>query len=188
MLKDVDGDDNKELAGAMLVGRFENGTPVVKNSEARVDNPPVQTNDFSYGDDLNALKCPFHAHIRLMNPRKGDTIAGDLSAHRITRRGIPYDEVGRIPEDQINSISDELLDGNQPEKGVGLLFMCYQNSIETQFEILQHFWANQGQIGPHAVGSQDSTTSCWSASSEINSPEPIEPISSSGLNSTVSLA
>jgi len=156
IVKDVDGDNNDELAGAMLVGRFENGTPVVKNSEARVDNPPVQTNDFDYRDDLNALKCPFHAHIRLMTPRNGDTAAGDVRAQRITRRGIPYDEAGRIPESQINTISDELLDANQPEKGVGLLFMCYQSSIENQFEILQGLWANQGQIKGHAIGAQDS--------------------------------
>ena len=45
-----------------------------------------------------------------------------------------------------------------------------------------------GAAGLAAVGSQDSTTSCWSASSAMNSPEPIEPTSSSGLNATVSLA
>ncbi len=156
MVKDVDGDDNKELAGAMLVGRFENGTPVIKSSVAIVDNPPAPTNDFNYANDPSALKCPFHSHVRLMNPRKGDTIAGDVSAQRITRRGIPYDEVGRIPEDRINSITDDMLDKNQPTRGVGLLFMCYQNSIETQFEILQHLWANQGQIKGHAIGAQDS--------------------------------
>lgn len=36
-----------------------------------------------------------------MNPRKGDTALGEASAQRITRRGIPYDEVNRIPEDRI---------------------------------------------------------------------------------------
>lgn len=156
MVKDVDGDDNKELAGAMLVGRFEDGTPVIKSSFPIVDNPPVHTNDFNYADDPGALKCPFHSHVRLMNPRKGDIIAGDVSAQRITRRGIPYDEVGRIPEKDVTDITDDMLDKNQPVKGVGLLFMCYQSSIETQFEILQHLWANQGQIKGHAIGAQDS--------------------------------
>ena len=156
VVKDVDGNDNDELAGAMIVGRFENGTPVIKSSVEVVNNPPRQTNDFNFANDTNALKCPFHSHIRLMNPRQGDLLAGDVRDHRITRRGIPYDEVNRIPEDRITSISDDLLDKNQPVKGVGLLFMCYQSSIESQFEILQAFWANKGQIGPHITGAQDS--------------------------------
>lgn len=159
VIKDVDGNDNSELAGAMLVGRFENGTPVINSSIEAVNNPPKQTNDFNYTNDTGAIKCPFHAHIRLMNPRNGDVQAGDVREHRITRRGIPYDEAGRIPLDRITSISDDLLDNNQPEKGVGLLFMCYQSQIENQFEILQAFWANKGLIFPHQTDGQDSLIS-----------------------------
>ncbi|SDG75181.1 Dyp-type peroxidase family [Dyadobacter soli] len=156
VVQDVDGKPNSELAGAMLVGRFENGTPTVKSSIELNPNPFSVTNDFDYRDDLPALKCPFHSHIRLMNPRNGDTDAGDVSEQRITRRGMPYDDVKRIPEDRITTISDDLLDGSQPEKGVGLLFMCYQNNIELQFEIIQGFWANLGQIKTHIIGAEDS--------------------------------
>ncbi|MEO6282996.1 MAG: Dyp-type peroxidase [Dyadobacter sp.] len=155
-VKAVDGKPNQELAGAMIVGRFENGTPTVQSSIELNPNPFSVTNDFDYSSDLSALKCPFHSHIRLMNPRNGDTIAGDVSAQRITRRGIPYDDVQRIPEDRITTISDDLLDGNQPKEGVGLLFMCYQSSIKTQFEIMQGFWANEGNIAGHVVDGQDS--------------------------------
>lgn len=156
VIKDASGNDNPELAGAMLVGRFESGTPVVKNSVDMPSNPATTSNDFSYADDLGASKCPFHAHTRLMNPRKGDTIAGQLNRQRITRRGMPYDEVGRIAEADITRITDEMLDANQPKDGVGLLFMCYQSSIQLQFEILQAHWANEGQIAAHQVGAQDS--------------------------------
>lgn len=155
-VKDVDGKINKDLAGAMLVGRFENSLPAVKSSTGIQTNPPNITNDFNYTDDLSATKCPFHAHIRLMNPRNGDTIAGDVSEQRITRRGIPYDDVQRIPEDRITTISDDLLEQNQPDKGVGLLFMCYQSNIDSQFEVLQGFWANKGQIKGHLIGAEDS--------------------------------
>lgn len=158
-VNDVNGDDNDDLAGALLVGRFENSMPVAITSIDFQSNPPCTTNDFDYSNDTSALRCPFHAHTRLMNPRNGDTVAGDVREHRITRRGIPYDEVGRIPEGKHASITEEMLDDNQPESGVGLLFMCYQSQIENQFEILQGFWANNGQIGPHSIGTQDSLIS-----------------------------
>lgn len=156
IVEDTVGKPNPELAGAMIVGRFENGTPVVQSSISLNPNPHSVTNDFDYRDDLSASKCPFHSHTRLMNPRNGDTVAGDVSEQRITRRGIPYDDVQRIPEHRITSISDDLLDNIQPEEGVGLLFMCYQSDIETQFEIIQGFWANQGNIAGNIVDGQDS--------------------------------
>lgn len=156
LIKDVNSKENKDLAGAMIVGRFENGVPVALSSTGLMPNPPVLTNNFDYGDDLKASKCPFHSHTRLMNPRNGDQIAGDVSKQRITRRGIPYDDIQRIPKDKILKITDEMLEKNQPSKGVGLLFMCYQSSIELQFEILQEHWANQGQIASHLVDGQDS--------------------------------
>lgn len=159
LIKDVRGAGNEKLAGAMIVGRFENSVPVVKSSIGFMPNPPVVTNDFDYRDDLTASKCPFHSHIRLMNPRNGDTAAGDQSSHRITRRGIPYDDVNRISEHEIENITDEMLKSNQPEKGVGLLFMCYQSNIQNQFETIQRFWANQGNISGHLVGGEDSLIS-----------------------------
>jgi Dyp-type peroxidase family len=156
VIKDVDGNNNKDLGGAWNIGRFENGTPVAKSSVALQTNLTNPTNDFNYADDLQAIKCPFPGHTRLMNPRDGDTIAGDVSAQRITRRGIPFDDVQRIPEAEITNISDELLDKNQPTGGVGLLFMSYQSSIETQFEIIKGHWANEGNIRGHLIGAQDS--------------------------------
>lgn len=155
-VRDVSGNSNPELAGAMIVGRFENGTPTVQSSIELNPNPFSVTNDFDYRSDLSASKCPFHSHIRLMNPRNGDVLAGDVREQRITRRGMPYDDVQRIPEDRITTISDDLLDSNQPQGGVGLLFMCYQSNIETQFEIMQGFWANKGNIAGHIVDGQDS--------------------------------
>ncbi|MDB5120277.1 MAG: Dyp-type peroxidase family [Sphingobacteriales bacterium] len=155
-LNDIDGNINDELAGAMLVGRFENSLPTIKSSNGRQSNPPLITNDFDYKDANSISKCPFHSHIRLMNPRNGDVIAGDVSAQRITRRGIPYDDIKRIPEDRITQISEDMLESNKPTSRVGLLFMCYQSSIDIHFEILQGHWANEGQIKNHSIGAQDS--------------------------------
>ncbi|MES2651065.1 MAG: Dyp-type peroxidase [Bacteroidota bacterium] len=140
-----------ELPGAMIVGRFENGTPVNMMDNAFEPNPHHPTNDFSYEGDPG-LKCPFHAHIRLMNPRKGDpeTNPEQLLTHRVTRRGIPYDDMEpkRLTDDEGLAITEEMLEAKpKPSGGVGLLFMCYQSSISNAFEILQAHWS-QGNIAP----------------------------------------
>lgn len=122
--------DDRELAGALMVGRFEDGTPVVLRKEAGIGGDVP--NNFNYADDPAAIKCPFHAHIRKTNPRGsggfGQTEAQERK-HLMARRGITYGD------------REECL-GDRPEGGVGLLFMAYQSSIENQFEFTQISWAN----------------------------------------------
>ncbi|GAB4038657.1 Dyp-type peroxidase [Spirosoma gilvum] len=145
-IKDNNGNPNDELAGAMMVGRFEDGTETVNQStEKGINNTTVKlNNDFDYRNDTAASKCPFHAHIRITNPR-ADVGADQVFAKkvRITRRGIPFNDIGRDEFD---------LEKDQPNGGVGLLFMCYNSRLEEQFEFLQSSWANQGNIGGHLVG------------------------------------
>ena len=131
---------NEELAGAMIVGRFEDGTEVINSSEERgITSPKDLKNDFDYSNDSDASKCPFHSHIRITNPR-ADVGADFAKSVRLVRRGIPFNEIGRIGTE------------GEPISGVGLLFMCYQSSIEQQFEFIQSSWANHGDIGGHMVG------------------------------------
>lgn len=126
-----------ELAGALAVGRFKDGTPVVLQPGNKTRPIP---NDFNYDCDPQAMSCPLHAHIRKANPRLesvkfggpfAQTIEEELG-HRIARRGIPYG--GPLSESQK---PEEL-----PSRGVGLLFFCYQSDIWEQFEFIQRFWAN----------------------------------------------
>jgi deferrochelatase/peroxidase EfeB len=63
---------DEELAGAMLVGRFEDGTPVVLQKTDGL-NKPVVPNNFDFSQDIEGGKCPFHSHIRKTNPR-GDSV------------------------------------------------------------------------------------------------------------------
>ena len=140
-----------ELAGALVVGRFTDGTPVVDS-----DSPKgtTQTNNFNYDEDPQEFgltpkptKCPFHAHIRKTNPR-GDTGRVESSPdfqqsldiekkHRIARRAISYGE---------NDITKE------PETGSGLLFLCFQADPENQFNFIQGGWANQKNFVAVNVG------------------------------------
>jgi Dyp-type peroxidase family len=119
------GDDVKR-AGALVMGRFEDGTPVVLEGTPGRSTPPP--NNFNYEGDLDGQKCPLQAHIRKVNPRQ-------KGVPRIVRRGITYGNREKEPQD--NPSLEEL-----PSEGVGLLFMCYQSNIAQQFEVLQCLYAN----------------------------------------------
>jgi Dyp-type peroxidase family len=129
------GEDAKR-AGALVVGRFEDGTPVVLQPTA--GRP---TNNFTYDEDPDGEKCPLQAHIRKVNPRRKDRYE---PIHGIVRRGITYGKRWKEPKDHPSL--EEL-----PTKDVGLLFMCYQKDIAEQFEHLQFRLAND----PHFPGKHD---------------------------------
>ena len=143
------GEEAKQ-AGALVMGRFEDGTPIALQAAAG-----RSTNNFTYDNDPYGQKCPFQAHIRKVNPRTP-------GIPRIIRRGITYGERQKGPWD--NPSLSEL-----PVGGVGLLFMCYQKNIAQQFEALQYLWASDprlprgqapgidpviGQPGGNGVGQQ----------------------------------
>lgn len=154
----------EDLAGALVVGRFFDGTPVTLKEQPLYANPirPVDTmNDFNYSEDTEGSKCPFHSHLRKTNPR-GDTgriesaIAYEESLalerrHRIVRRGVSYGE---------NDLNQE------PETGSGMLFLCFQADIENQFNFMQTSWSNQKNfpqynVGPDPLAGQPEGTQKW---------------------------
>lgn len=106
---------DERLAEALVVGRFKNGTPLAQHGEERT-GLEREANGFDHGGDFRGARCPFHAHIRKVNPR---TDAG--RSHRIVRRGMPYKESN----------------GDQ-----GMLFLCFQSRIHHQFAHIQRNWAN----------------------------------------------
>jgi Dyp-type peroxidase family len=149
--------DQRELAGAMVVGRHENGTPLALNRDAQpigkdqIPNDYTFENPFADGDDTHGgTRCPFHAHTRKNNPRTdgfGNPPLDDNKAHRIVRRGIPYEDKPR------KRVAKGLLDDTvQPTGDVGLLFMCFQSDIFQQFEFIQRVWANNEDFEHDQVG------------------------------------
>ena len=123
-----------ELGGAMSVGRFENGKPVVLDDQDELGPGNIVPNDFNFKADSKGDKCPFHSHIRKTNPRgAGLEPFASERAHRIARRGITYGDRTR------ESFENEDL---MPNTGVGLLFMCFQADIANQFAFMQTTWAN----------------------------------------------
>ena len=79
-------------------------------------------NDFDFGGMTQQGKCPLAGHIRKANIRIG------FNSSRIMRRGIPYGE--------------DFKKGG-PDTGRGLLFACYQSTIENGYRFIQTAWANQ---------------------------------------------
>jgi Dyp-type peroxidase family len=138
--------EERELAGAMVVGRFEDGTPVTLSDEGRGINPP---NDFDYRADPGA-RCPFQGHIRKTNPRGsgGFEPAPAERAHLMARRGIPYEDTPRpthpsdIPDSDSLAEFDAEVGPLLPAADVGLLFMAYNAKLAVQFEFTQKSWAN----------------------------------------------
>ena len=143
----------EERAGAMLVGRYEDGTPLTLNEEDGIIASGAE-NNFNYNSDTSGAKCPFHAHIRKSNPRGEARGAGvpaetlvNEKKHIMARRGIPFGHR------DVNTVTDPSIP-QSPVDGVGLLFMSYQASIGNQFEFIQQNWVNNPGF-PHANDGSD---------------------------------
>jgi Dyp-type peroxidase family len=132
--------EDRERAGAMLVGRFEDGTPLTVQKNAGGHDPVM--NNFDYGSDEAGSKCPFSAHIRKVNPRGFGGAPGGAPtnvpferSHIMARRGQTY---GHRTDDP----GAELPPAARPTGGVGLLFMAFNADIAAQFEFSQAAWAD----------------------------------------------
>jgi deferrochelatase/peroxidase EfeB len=131
-----------ERARAWVVGRFRDGSPLAVHSSPAKDD----SNDFTFThpvDDSGSgggRRCPFHAHIRKMNPRgdHGDE-AVDPRERLPVRRSMPYGN--RVLSDPAKRILDITKPpaANEP---VGLLFMAFVADIEKQFEHVIKAWSN----------------------------------------------
>jgi Dyp-type peroxidase family len=147
-----------ELAGAMLIGRFKSGCPLMRSTtdDQALADDVYAANNFLFAEDTpkylipknttvqpdafpratadpHGMRCPLGAHIRKINPRDQQTDFGDGYNNlqkRILRRGIPYGETDFDP-------------ARPDHSDRGLLFLCYQASIVDQFEFLMQDWVNR---------------------------------------------
>jgi Dyp-type peroxidase family len=120
-----------ELLSARMVGRWKSGAPLelapLRDNPA-LGNDDRRNNDFAFGDERFQRKCPYAAHIRKVYPRD-DVALAEAQRHRIIRAGIPF--------------GPEVAPGETTTKhSRGLMFVCYQTSIERQFEYIQKNYAN----------------------------------------------
>jgi Dyp-type peroxidase family len=161
-----------EQFASMLVGRFPSGAPVMRTPATDIPAlgaDDLANNHFLFDDDTRAsnlmpipgypgdtftqaqkdmlgLVCPHFSHIRKVNPRDSATDLGktaDSLIRMIMRRGIPFGP-------PIAGVKDPAPGLVKKERG--LMFLCYQSSIEDQFEFLTTRWSNstvQPNFGGH---------------------------------------
>ncbi len=133
------------LLEARMVGRWKSGAPLEitpLQDDPRLAQDADENNDFTFSSDVFQRACPYAAHIRKVNPRDDfDTPASgvtDANAHasvlirRIMRAGIAFGPEVSQAETIARTTTQER----------GLLFVCYQTSINDQFEFVQTAWAN----------------------------------------------
>jgi Dyp-type peroxidase family len=161
-------DTDAGLIAARMVGRWPSGAPLVMSpleDNAALANDDLLVNAFEFTQDKGGRRCPFAAHIRKTYPRDDITPDGikhsegatefdqreaseaTTQTHRIIRAGIPFG----------NEVSEDERRARTTDQERGLMFVCYQTSIERQFEFIQKFWANSRAFPPAAGrdGSED---------------------------------
>jgi deferrochelatase/peroxidase EfeB len=84
----LSAENGEELLAAKMMGRWRDGTPLVLSAER--DGGPTDANDFDYASDPDGLRCPFSAHIRVVNPRDDTLDRAVGKVPRLIRRGMPY--------------------------------------------------------------------------------------------------
>jgi Dyp-type peroxidase family len=135
-----------------MVGRWPSGTSF-ENSPMADGALPEPDNDFLFAkEDLDGMKCPIASHIRRTFPR--DTLTIDLrdtqvsqdeidasikvaKRHRILRRSRPYGE----PLDPSLDPA-KMLEAPETEQERGIYFICFNASLNRQFEFVQQTWCN----------------------------------------------
>ena len=132
---DLSPGDAQELLAAKLMGRWRDGTPLVR-SPAAPDPAFADDDAFDYSQDTDGLRCPFSAHIRVNNPRdqeldESSKLMGGVP--RVIRRGSPC---GPRLEGTVD-------DGE--ERGLAGMFLCA--SIQRQFYKLV-VWMKENSFSP----------------------------------------
>ena len=126
--------DAEELLAAKMMGRWRDGTPLVLSPEGP-NSELSRSNDFGYAtQDPSGSRCPFSAHIRVVNPRDTplDSIVID-GVPVVLRRGMPYGPPLQGNED----------DG--VDRGILGLFLCAD--LRRQFYVLTD-WVNKNDFSP----------------------------------------
>lgn len=159
-----------ERLASLLTGRWPSGAPLMRtavqddtklarnrfanNYFQYVENSPGpfvlkpdvthDADDFALSRrDKKGITCPLAAHVRKVNPRDTVTEQGrsqDTLTRMILRRGIPFGPT--CPGEMENTALEMSSSETELKAQRGLIFLCYQTSIENQFAFLQRNWAN----------------------------------------------
>jgi deferrochelatase/peroxidase EfeB len=127
--------DAEELLAAKMMGRWRDGTPLVLSPDGP-DPTMARRDDFGYEqDDPDGRRCPFSAHIRVVNPRDQPLheVVAMGGVPRVIRRGMPYGPV-------LEGIED---DGR--DRGIMGIFVC--GDLRRQLYTLTN-WVQRNDFSP----------------------------------------
>lgn len=121
-----------ELLAAKLLGRWRDGTPLVLSPDG--PDPSAVTREFSFdAQDADGARCPFSAHIRVMNPRDQPIKRAHGKTPVVLRRGMPYGPPLQGPED------------DDVDRGLLGVFLCADVSGQV---LTLTGWANKNDFSP----------------------------------------
>jgi deferrochelatase/peroxidase EfeB len=162
LFPDLPPTDAEELLAAKLMGRWRNGAPLVL-SPTRDDPELSRRNDFGYATaDPDGHRCPFSAHIRVVNPRDQELDPVAEGVPHVIRRGMPYGPVLESSED----------DGQ--DRGIIGIFLCAD--IRRQIYTLTG-WIRRNDFSPvydanRSVQDPSSATGPYKAQAQTSSSPP----------------
>jgi cytochrome P450/deferrochelatase/peroxidase EfeB len=135
--------DKAILYAEKLLGRRDNGRPMHAKPDVNVGG---SLDNFDYwatpteDADQRGQRCPFGAHIRRMNPRRG-VVVGVPAGRRIIRRGMPFGPG---------------FDASRPDDAPrGLVGHFFCGDLEDQYEFLQKVWGTGDVSAPGLAGTRD---------------------------------
>ena len=131
---------------AKMMGRWQGGSPLVLSPDPPPASGAPLGNDFTFEDDPEGARCPFHAHVRRANPRSPSPLLGESPGRRrprIVRRGMSYGKVSRVLPGAVGDT--EQIEDDRVDRG--LVFIAYNASISEQFEVVQRWIAGGNSTG-----------------------------------------
>ena len=171
--KHVQPKDLEHAIAAKILGRWRDGSPLVRHPMTPGKEEGALQNNFRFGvEDPQGLACPLGAHIRRANPRDtrfpgSQEEIDSVNRHRLLRVGRAYGKW--LKKDDVREARKSNPDG-EPE--VGLMFMCLNADIERQYEFVQKTWI----LNRNMNGLDGETCPLTGQGGEFSIPTPRGPI------------
>ena len=128
------------LYSEKLLGRKADGCPMHTKEGKSLNDFDFWATPSDDDADQRGQVCPFGAHIRRMNPRRG-VVVGVPAGRRIIRRGMPF---------------GPRFDSGRPDDAPrGLVGHFFCGDLEDQYEFLQKVWGTGDVSAPGLAGTRD---------------------------------
>ena len=151
---------SRGLVLAKMMGRWQSGGSLITYPDAAPTDDKAVDKDFTFEGDAQGSRCPFHAHVRRVNPRVGALGPGERPGRRrarIVRRGMAYGpRASVLPGDENDTGEDQRNDKDNDNDNAdrGLVFIAFNASIAEQFEVVQS-WVSGGNSTRGFSGQSD---------------------------------